>query len=254
MIFYFTGTGNSLYAAKNLDSELVSIPQIINCDCLRIKADKIGIVCPIYGHEMPSMVKTFIHNALFETDYLYVVLTNGKRHANAVELAEQALKTGGKKADYITTLLMVDNFLPVFDMAEEIKLDKSVEDQFEKIKADIATAKRWVQQVTKEDRAAHEGYMTLVNNPPETVWADFKVTEDCIGCGICTKVCPAGCVKLEKQQAFHAKECCQACYACIQACPETAIQLNIPEKNKKERYRNPHIALSEIVASNHQDK
>ena len=27
MIFYFTGTGNSLYAAKQLDTEVVSIPQ-----------------------------------------------------------------------------------------------------------------------------------------------------------------------------------------------------------------------------------
>ena len=27
MIFYFTGTGNSLYAAKHFDKELYSIPQ-----------------------------------------------------------------------------------------------------------------------------------------------------------------------------------------------------------------------------------
>ena len=29
MIFYFTGTGNSLYVAKYLDTELVSIPQVM---------------------------------------------------------------------------------------------------------------------------------------------------------------------------------------------------------------------------------
>lgn len=30
MIFYFTGTGNSLYAAKELDTDLISIPQAIH--------------------------------------------------------------------------------------------------------------------------------------------------------------------------------------------------------------------------------
>ena len=29
MVFYFTGTGNSLYVAKELDEEIKSIPQAI---------------------------------------------------------------------------------------------------------------------------------------------------------------------------------------------------------------------------------
>ena len=32
MIFYFTGTGNSLYAAKHFDKELYSIPQEMKKD------------------------------------------------------------------------------------------------------------------------------------------------------------------------------------------------------------------------------
>lgn len=30
MLFYFTGTGNSLYVAKNIENNPISIPQIIN--------------------------------------------------------------------------------------------------------------------------------------------------------------------------------------------------------------------------------
>ena len=66
MVFYFTGTGNSLYAAKQLDTELISIPQIIRGDELAFSADSIGIVCPIYGHEIPSMVKQFIQRSVFK--------------------------------------------------------------------------------------------------------------------------------------------------------------------------------------------
>ena len=39
MIFYFTGTGNSLYAAKELEEELISIPQVIKRDRLAVAAD-----------------------------------------------------------------------------------------------------------------------------------------------------------------------------------------------------------------------
>ncbi|MEG1426391.1 MAG: EFR1 family ferrodoxin [Oscillospiraceae bacterium] len=254
MIFYFTGTGNSLYVAKKLDANPVSIPKMLNRENLVFTDDRIGIVCPVYGHEMPAMVKEFIRKADFRTEYLYLILTYGARHGNAVELAQLALKDAGKQGNYITTLLMVDNFLPVFDMTEELKLEKNVEQQLEKIKEDITEKKHFFELVTPEDKAMHHRYTKLVKNAPATMWADFTVTEDCIGCGICTKVCPAGCIEIAGQKAISTKENCQACFACIHACPKLAIQMNIPEKNAKARYRNEHITLCEIVAANDQTK
>ena len=252
MVFYFTGTGNSLYAAKQLDTELISIPQIIRGDELAFSADSIGIVCPIYGHEIPSMVKQFIQRSVFETNYLYVVLTYGSRHANAVELAERVFKDSEKTADYITTLKMVDNFLPVFDMDEEVRLDKKVDQQISRIKSDILGKKHFLQEVSAQDRSIHETYLAAVNGAPETVWANFAVSDDCIGCGICTRVCPAGCIQLLQQKAVYSGENCQACYSCIHACPKLAIELNMPEKNPQARYRNENISLSEIVRANNQ--
>ena len=52
MVFYFTGTGNSLYAAKQLDNERYSIPQMLREKNLSYTAEKIGVVCPVYGHEI----------------------------------------------------------------------------------------------------------------------------------------------------------------------------------------------------------
>jgi len=252
MVFYFSGTGNSLYAAKSLDTELFSIPQVMKSNELFFTADKIGIVCPIYGHEMPAMVKQFIRKAVFQTNYLYVVLTYGSRHANAVELAESVFTDAEKTADYITTVMMVDNFLPVFDMNEEVMLDKKVEQQISKIKADILAKKHAQQEVASEDRSIHETYLTAVSGAPETVWANFSVSDNCIGCGICTKVCPAGCIQLQQQLAVYTGENCQACYSCIHACPQLAIKLNIPEKNPQARYRNENVSLKEIVRANNQ--
>ena len=42
MIFYFTGTGNSLYAAKHFDKELYSIPKEMKKESRKYTA---GILC-----------------------------------------------------------------------------------------------------------------------------------------------------------------------------------------------------------------
>ena len=65
MIFYFTGTGNSLYVAKQLDAERISIPQALKQENMTFEAPAIGVVCPVYGHEMPGMVKEFLQRLLF---------------------------------------------------------------------------------------------------------------------------------------------------------------------------------------------
>ena len=123
MIFYFTGTGNSLYVAKQIDGVQISIPQVIHDADLTFKSSSIGIVCPIYGHEMPEMVKEFVKRAVFDTEYFYLILTYGRIHGGAAELAEQIVTGCGKKADYINTIMMVDNYLPGFDMKEQIAIN-----------------------------------------------------------------------------------------------------------------------------------
>lgn len=255
MIFYFTGTGNSLYAAKMLDKDIISIPQIIKMSDLHFSADKIGIVCPIYGHEMPAMVKDFIIRSKFTTNYFYLILTYGARHGGAAELADQFMQKVGKKADYIASIEMVDNFLPAFDMNEQVNIEKQVEKHLADIQQDVANKKRFIEKAAEGDKAIHAAYLARVNNKPPKIWSDFLIIADCIGCGICTKVCPGGCIYLENQFAVHNGERCQACYACIHACPKMAIQfahLPQPEKNRYARYRNAHISLCELVQANNQ--
>lgn len=254
MVFYFTGTGNSLYAAKELDENIISIPQVINQERLEFSADSIGIVCPVYGHEMPGMVKEFIRRASLDAGYLFVVLTYGAHHGGAAEIADRFIQSAGKKADYITTIEMVDNFLPAFDMNEQISKDKHVEEHLDQIRADVRAKRMGIQKASLAEKTVHKMYLKMVDNAPETVWAAFQVSDECVGCGICTRVCPAGCVRLEKQHAVHDPERCQACYACVHACPKMAVQFILPnpEKNPAARYRNEHVTLCELVRSNDQ--
>ena len=257
MVFYFTGTGNSLYVAKELDDVRFSIPKVIHSDNQEYTADRIGIICPVYGHEMPEIVKEFIRKGTFHTEYFYLVLTYGMIHGGAAELAEEYLAKCGLEADYINTIIMVDNYLPAFDMKEQLLLapEKKVEEHIRMIKADIDAKKQWKQKITQMDREWHQKYLEMRNNHPIDIKGGiFRVLDECIGCGICTRVCPTGSIYVEYQHAKYGDTShCQMCLACIHHCPENAIRLTIPEKNPNARYHNGNIRLTEIVEANNQE-
>lgn len=91
MVFYFTATGNSLHAARQLDTNIMSIPQVMRCGCLRRFSDETtGVVYPIFGHRPPEMVQRFLREVTLETPYLYIIPTYGARHANAVDIRKQS--------------------------------------------------------------------------------------------------------------------------------------------------------------------
>ena len=133
LVFYFTGTGNCLYVARKFAENPLSIPQIIRQDKLEFEADEIGIVYPIYGHLAPQMVQEFIRKARLKAPYLFSILTYGNRKCSATELWNNLATENGTRFDYITTLKMVDNFLPSFDMNEQVKIDKQEDKQIAEI-------------------------------------------------------------------------------------------------------------------------
>ena len=138
MVFYFTATGNSLYTAKQFSDAPVSIPQIMKRDDLHFTDDAIGIVCPIFSGELSETVRGFLKKATFETEYLYFILTYGNDQTDAPEWTDAFCRELGHRVDYIHTVKMVDNYLPVFDMNEQTATDKNVPEQMEEAKKAIA--------------------------------------------------------------------------------------------------------------------
>lgn len=251
MIFYFTGTGNSLYIAKQIEENPLSIPQTIHRRNQEFSADSIGIVAPVYGHEVPPMVKDFMKNAVFHTDYFYIILTYGNRHGGAAELAKKFCDECGIAVNYINVIMMADNWLPSFDMNEQKKIDKKVEENMAEILADLAAHKNMISEVTDIDRKAHQQFLERMGQMPADAWQHLlRVTDACVGCGICERVCPSASVRIEEGKAVHIPGNCQTCLACAHACPQKAVQLTIPEVNPDARYRNEHISLQEIMEAN----
>lgn len=268
LIFYFTGTGNCLYIARQLarvDTELLSIPQMVKQGKYEFEADEISIVYPIYGHMPPYMVRQFIQQAQLRAGYKFAVLTYGARKCDAVEIWDRISRKAGNAFDYIATIVMVDNWLPNFDMNEQIKMDKHIPENLQKITADINGQRHWHEPVTEEERQMHRGFLAVSGLDPEVGFLMksekcFTVTDTCIDCGICTYVCPRGNYELTPGGVKMSGDC-EFCFACIQNCPQRAIQFrksedgsfpNGTEVNPNARYRNEHISLMDLKLANNQ--
>ena len=162
---------------------------------------------------------------------------------------QEAVKRYGYQFDYMNTLLMVDNFLPNFDITEEISLlpKKQTQEKLEQIVTDVFDRKRHLPKVTQKDMELSAMCVPLMEQQDQGESAKaFTVNDNCTQCGICIKVCPADNISLAEQVTFQNR--CESCYACIHACPQNAIHLK-NEKSSK-RWRNPEVTLEELIESN----
>lgn len=296
MIFFLTGTGNSLHAARCLastlgDGDLRSIPhelwrmraQSETAERFLYAAEAIGIVCPVYGHDLPPFVRRFIEQARFSAAYTFCVLTYGNRHGGAAQRAVGFCRENGLHLDYAASVCMADNWLPGYDAAVEAAADKGAVQRIASIAADVRARRRFVEPTSSVDAAVfergreeHGDLFANVGFLRDFLW----VSEACDGCGICTRVCPGGCFSVEGARTMsdviagdscmpdavagiasggagsHAVRDasaglgCAACLACAHACPRHAVRTNPPEKNPHARFRNAHVALSDIIGAN----
>lgn len=250
MIFYFTATGNCLYVAKQFDSDPISIAQEMKNETLHYEDETIGIVSPIYGGELPKIVRRFLEKATFQTEYLYMILTYGMNDSVAAEWAYYFGKSHKVNFDYIHTMRMVDNYTPVFDMNEQKAMDKQIPEQLKQLKDDIKNKVHDIQRPTKQGKELYEmaSRRPIEANNGSLITID---TDKCIGCGMCSKVCPIGNFYVEDNKVKRHNSSCEFCLACVHACSKKAI-FTPNEKNRENRYINENIKLTEIIHSNQQ--
>jgi flavodoxin len=117
-IFWFSGTGNSLYIAKQLSAQLNGLPLISMAGGLPPdgvfggNAAKIGFVFPAYYNNLPRDVRSFIEKLDVEPDtYIFAVITmDGFGNGTLVAL-RKAFSAKGLKLCYGVCIHMPPNFI-----------------------------------------------------------------------------------------------------------------------------------------------
>lgn len=76
-IYYFSGTGNSLYVARELqklipEAELIPIAGVLKSDNIQTKGDNVGFVFPCHGLTIPIPVRKFLKKVnVRSSDYFF---------------------------------------------------------------------------------------------------------------------------------------------------------------------------------------
>ena len=246
----FSATGNSLYVARRLGGERLSIPQLMKQEHIEIADEAVGVVCPVYCGEMPKMVRRFLEKAKIETNYFFFVYTYGMQDTVAIPNAAAAAQRVGLRLSYAASVRMVDNFLPGFEMQNQIETaaQNQIEEQIEQVLRELSERKIKEFTLTLGKRAE----MAMVHNTmgrmilSDKAAQQYIVSGSCIRCGICAKVCPAGNITVTDRVRFADR--CEVCYACVHNCPQNAIHLK--REQSAARFRNEHVTLQEIIEAN----
>ena len=248
MIFYFTGTGNSLYVAKKIGGNLVSIAQAAREQGQFYHDDVIGFVFPTYAVGIPRIVKKFVLNNRFEAEYSFAVMTCGGVLGSSLMSFEKMAEAQGLKLDYTNKVTMIDNY-GVQSMDK--KLRKHIPQKENARIEEIAVAIQRRHHSLMRSNLLVQGFTKLMNASSGFCYDDadkhFTVrTEQCVKCGLCRDICPAGNIALIPYPVFSHK--CEGCYACIHSCPRKAISPN--SHTVKVQYRHPGIKQKEILMGN----
>ncbi|MDO4846181.1 MAG: EFR1 family ferrodoxin [Oscillospiraceae bacterium] len=250
-ICYFTASGNCLYVARRIGGTLLSIPQLMRQESIEIADDAVGIVCPVYNCEMPMMVREFMRKARIRTEYFFFVYTYGMGFGEAYAHARLAAQEAGLTLSYVNAIQMVDNFIPYFDMQEQIDTlpRKDVEGQLKTVCGDIAARKSVdvrITAITKAQMAMYHKQLAQRWLRKDTALS-YTVNDSCIHCGICAKVCPANNITVTRDKVEFSAHC-EVCYACLHNCPQSAIHM--PLEAGTAHFRNEHVTLNDIIEAN----
>ncbi|WP_157949951.1 EFR1 family ferrodoxin [Vallitalea okinawensis] len=250
IIFYFTGTGNSLNVSKQIgerigDTKLVRITSETVLDYRSEKVDRIGIVYPVYFGAIPNLVSNFLSRVkLPESKYVFLIATCGGLAAGANDQGRRILSRKKLKVDAGYTITMPSNNQTSYPPISSDKLVISIDTSAHKINMIASEVNN------KLKKPVNSSFASLIAPPlshiviPKHSDKKFEVEESCIGCGLCKRVCPAHNINL-----IHAKpnwnHNCTRCTACLQICPKQAIQYG--SSRNWGRYIHPNITVNELI-------
>ncbi len=268
IIYYFSGTGNSLRAAIKI-AEKIGGAEIISvrCDPEDVpaeNADVIGFICSVYEWDMPGAMKEFVSVLKINPNaYIFMIATYIAIHGRCFETMDKLLSKKGAHLNYGYALRSVASQCTAYrPFPSEKIMIPHMERKIKKIGKDIAAKKnRAYPNMSFITRKLYPKLMTPYMEVEHEYDKGFYTNDKCIGCATCAKVCPTKNIVMKNNRPIWNHRC-HGCMACVAYCPTKAIQFKTPKAykelgtiiskrlrlpEKRKRYHNPYIKAVDLM-------
>lgn len=256
-IYYFSGTGNSLAVAKDIARELNSrsniteilpIAKLSSQKSIKVEADSIGIIFPVYYHDIPPIIEELTTKLELSDTYIFGIATYNTEPGNALFNLNAALEKRGNRLASGFYISMPGNSVLIMDhtTTDEENKKRFIEEK-KKIKK-IAEAVKSQKSLGIEgsynpaEKYEIKAYLKDIYKVADQFW----VTDKCNQCSICVEVCPRKNIEIVNEKIIWHKNC-EHCLACLHWCPQGAVQNGDNSQNCR-RYHHPDISVEEIIA------
>jgi len=261
-IYYYTGTGFTLSAAKllktliNDDVKLKPIIVSMKHEMIESNAKTIGFLFPMHSYDLPNVYKEFIKKFHCpKAKYIFSLVTCGGAPVNVFKKINKYLKKQNKILDAYNFIVTPNTFDPIF----KVRMNSFVKKERMKFEENIVNFSKIINQKKQSRKLTYRNYFLEYTMFPIIRFLNHKTRyykleksfysdENCISCGKCALLCPAEKIRIQDNRPIWNENIeCQFCLGCLHRCPTESIQIKNTKTNILGRIYPQDIKLEELI-------
>ncbi len=251
IIYCYSGSGNCLNMAKEIaknlgDTDIVMMrkaPEITDASAYK----RVGFICPCYGGGLPGGVEEHIKSVKIGEDaYKFGVIQYAGYMGCGLHKIDKIVDldywTG--VSNHCSAIWLMPHYLtmpPTTLKGAQKRSDNAAKVIAHDVKRLIKSAKKPPARVINAVENAGFGNINKLIN------GKMNVSDACIGCGQCAKLCPKGNIKIVDGKSTIGTDCI-GCMACVEFCPNEAINVG-KITVKRARFHNANVKAEDLMES-----